>query len=227
MDIVPIATKSTVETEWRLRDIFISILIMLLLRFALSYLSDLLTIRSLEALYNSAILVISFGCASCYVLIKYPLDLKTTLKKLDVKVFLIYGIIGGFLASSKNLFLFLSDNVSVDHLHIIGVENSSLILSVFLLTEILFAPVVEQLFWTVGCYRIISRKYSVVWGLVITPFLFGICHIPRTPQIMIELFIIAFIFAYLYEKTKFIGTSIFANIIFNAVYYSAIYYQLI
>jgi hypothetical protein len=130
MDIVPIATKSTVETEWRLRDILISLLITVLLKHTLFYLSDLLIIRNSEALLESAIFVTSFGCASTYLLIKYPLDLKTTLKKLDIKAFLVYGIVGGVLASSKNLFLFLTDNVSVEHSHIIGVENS-LILSFF------------------------------------------------------------------------------------------------
>jgi membrane protease YdiL (CAAX protease family) len=227
MDIVPIATKSTVETEWRLRDILISLLITVLLKHTLFFLSDLLIIRSSEALLESAIFVTSFGCASTYLLIKYPLDLKTTLKKLDIKAFLVYGIVGGVLASSKNLFLFLTDNVSVEHSHIIGVENSPLILSFFLLNVILFGPVVEELFWTAGCYRIISRKYSAVWGLIITPFLFSICHIPQKPQIMLELFIYGFIFAYVYEKTKFIGTSIVAKMIFSASYYSAMYYQLI
>ncbi len=224
MDIVPIASQSVVETKWRLTDIFISVLIMLLLRVALVYISDLLIVRSSGALLHSTIFVTSFGCASTYLLIKYPLDFKTTLRKLDRKAFLIYAIVGGGLASSKNLFLVLTHNVSVEHSHIISIQKSPLpVFSFFLLTQILFWPVVEQLFWTAGCYRIISRKYGVVWGLVITPFLFSIFHIPQPPLILLELFIHGFIFAYLYEKTKFIGTSIFADMIFSASYYSAMY----
>lgn len=181
------------------------------------------------ALTTSIILCISLSSSLVLLLRKYPLTKSGIgLAKSKTKQIFYYGIWYGIICAILGfpypIWKYGYENQTYS---IVGIDYPSLTIIVFLVSEVLIVPVVEEIFYRWCIYKILRAKFDVYHGILITSFLFSVVHIPQSLALFLKLFVFSIIFTYAFEKTKMLGTSIVSHIILNFSWYSIVYYKLL
>ncbi len=215
------------KSEWRIKDLLIAatvfsvaVFVLCLLSLLVPYIKENLP----QNLISSVILALSLFCGTLFILRKYPIDPKSIgFEKENLSKSLIFGILGGlFLSIPAVININTVSNEAVQH--IIPVNNNYLIVALYLFFMIIAVPVIEELFWRAGVFRILSNRLEIFWAAVISSCLFSLCHLPSSLGDFARLLIASFVFVYLYHKTKFIGASIVAHVLYNLIWFISAYY---
>lgn len=182
-----------------------------------------------NALTTSIILCISLSSSLVVFLKKYPLtknDFGLTRHKTKNIFYhgILYGIICVILYFPYHIYKYGYENQAYS---VVDIDYPSITIIIFLISEVLIVPVVEEIFYRWCIYRILRAKFDVYYGILITSFLFSVVHIPQSLALFLKIFVVSIIFTYAFEKTKMIGTSIISHIILNFSWYSVVYYKLL
>ena len=81
-------------------------------------------------------------------------------------------------------------------------------------------PIIEEIFFRGGIYRIMKKHYSFILSAFITSTLFAIGHENRGGAFLGSLILIG-----VYKKSGYLGSCIVAHILSNALFYFAVYYH--
>jgi membrane protease YdiL (CAAX protease family) len=90
-----------------------------------------------------------------------------------------------------------------------------------LLAGIVVAPVVEELFFRGFLYAGLAQRYSWRKAAVISSALFALIHLQ--PLAIVPIFLLGYLFAYLYERSKSIWPAILMHVTTNALGLGAAY----
>ena len=90
-----------------------------------------------------------------------------------------------------------------------------------LLAGIVVAPIVEELFFRGFVYAGLAQRYSWRKAAVISSALFALIHLQ--PLAIVPIFILGYLFAYLYERSKSIWPAVLMHVTTNALGLGAAY----
>lgn len=95
------------------------------------------------------------------------------------------------------------------------VRNERFLLAMASVVVIAFAPVFEELFFRGFLFPGVARRWGVASGILISGLLFSSAHLSYQSFIPIAFAGIAF--AFVYERSKHLGSAMLAHLIFNSV----------
>lgn len=95
-------------------------------------------------------------------------------------------------------------------------------LVIILLAAVVFAPIVEELFFRGLCLRAIERRFGTVAGVLVSSLLFTLPHFTNpslagTAVLFSAIFTVGLVLAVLTVKTGRLGGAVLAHAVFNAV----------
>lgn len=91
-----------------------------------------------------------------------------------------------------------------------------------LLLGAVVAPVAEEIFFRGFIYGGMRNLWGVGWGMVVSSVVFALVHI--TPGVLVPIFVIGLVLAYLYERTGSLWPSIILHALVNAVAFLGAYF---
>ncbi len=153
---------------------------------------------------------------------KPKFDLKKALKiqNYNPKIYLYLPLIGiGLLLLNKPFWDFSKileyyQGISTNNNSVISNNNIALIYS--LISTLLVAPIIEELFYRKFLLDKLSKKNNQILALIVSSLCFSIMHI-ETPNNLIPTFISGIILGIIYLKTKKIGYCIILHFIVNSI----------
>ena len=213
--------------EWKIIDILIAIVIMIVIGGILSFF--FLRLCFLKHLPEPLLIVIGtfFMTLSgvIFLLIKYPTDLYFFgFARTKFKETLVWGGVGGLIISSVGFpYTVIIGEKNIPQEFFIGFQNGKSNALIFLFAVIVLIPFVEEMFYRACLYRILKNRFDVFWGYVGSTALFTLSHSLSQPREVIFFIINSSILTYIYEKTNSIGTSIIAHALWSFTWFTAIY----
>jgi len=91
-----------------------------------------------------------------------------------------------------------------------------------LLLGAVVAPVAEEIFFRGFLYGGMRNLWGVGWGLVVSSVVFALVHL--TPGVLVPIFVIGLVLAYLYERTESLWPSIVLHALVNALAFIGAYF---
>lgn len=91
-----------------------------------------------------------------------------------------------------------------------------------LLLGAVVAPVAEEVFFRGFLYGGMRNLWGVGWGLVVSSVVFALVHL--TPGVLVPIFVIGLVLAYLYERTQSLWPSIVLHALVNALAFIGAYF---
>ena len=85
----------------------------------------------------------------------------------------------------------------------------------FILVGVIFAPIVEELFFRGFLFQGFRQKYGWVNGAFLSSAIFGVAHLD--PVALIPTFILGFLLAYMYHRSNTVWPSIILHVLVNAM----------
>jgi uncharacterized protein len=91
----------------------------------------------------------------------------------------------------------------------------------FILVGVIFAPIVEELFFRGFLFQGFRQKYGWVGGALLSSAIFGLAHLD--PVALIPTFILGLLLAYMYHRSNSVWPGIILHVLVNAMGLCSIY----
>jgi membrane protease YdiL (CAAX protease family) len=91
----------------------------------------------------------------------------------------------------------------------------------FILVGVIFAPIVEELFFRGFLFQGFRQKYGWVGGALLSSAIFGLAHLD--PVALIPTFILGLLLAYMYHRSNSVWPGIILHILVNAMGLCSVY----
>ena len=207
--------------KWIIFDILIATIIIVCVGFFLIYILSNLSRYFPINLINIFSTLISIMAGTCYLFLKYPIEIEHFgFDKKNFKKIILWGGIGALVILSYNFpYKIISGEKEIPQELFVETQQGILYIFLFLITVIIFIPFVEELFYRAFLFRIVKNNFDIFTGYAVSTAFFSIGHKFTIPSIINSL-----IFCYIYNKTGLIGTNIIAHIIFNFIWFLAVYW---
>ncbi|HEY6871850.1 MAG TPA: type II CAAX endopeptidase family protein [Geobacteraceae bacterium] len=210
-----------IQKEWKVKDVVISILIIISFGAIIGLVLPEKFLN--EYLISHTIELIAIIVAILYLYFKYPFNIFT---KIGITKFICYTAIGSICCLIINfpLAIWQGKTYLRPKEYQVFTDNSSYgqIYLIFLLC--VSGPILEEILFRGFIYRILKNRYNIVIAAIISSLIYMLIH---NLQIQIlYLFLPSLIYAYVYEKTSSILSSIVTHSLNNTLWFLFTYWGL-
>ncbi len=214
--------------KWGVKESILALVLIFVLYYAISLIPALIAGSDYRniSVFSYVLLMCPLFAASAYFIARRQgqglreLGLKSGSLKREIE----WGTLGGFLALIGNVGLFyilwliyylLTGERLVNPQMNVLKSQKGLMLVVYILSIVVFAPIFEELFFRGVLYPPLRNKLGRTQGMVLLAFIFAFLHFQ--PSGMFSLFMVGLILTFLYEETESLYPSIIAHAINNTV----------
>lgn len=206
-----------IVTKWKLLDVVMSVLIILVLFFAYVFVLPMLP---LDANFHLMITVITYLAAIAYLYRKYYNGLFDKSKHAWPIFIAIIVLAVLFIPYFKWL---SNNNIPKQFVILSTLDNVNKFIYVFIWCIII--PIEEEILFRGLYYRIIKNRYDIVIATVVSVSLFTLNHAFQGTD-LVSIALQGLIYTFVYEKSKSVYSSIIIHVLNNSIWYLVTYFYL-
>ena len=213
---------------WIIIDILIAILIMIFIAAVFLILeshSNISCSDTLKQLLSVIGTFLSTGSGAIYLILKYPIDFSHFgFDKKNIRKTVTWGSFSGLVISFIQFPLnIVTGKAEIPPELFLDIQSGIYNVLVFLFFMVFLIPLVAELFYRGCLFRILGNRFGMLSAYITSTALFTYAHDLDTSGEILLFIISSLILAYIYEKTKLLGASILAHIIWNFTWYATVY----